>query len=81
MNESGQVRVMTVARVLEPEEDLVEVTFYESARFYKVPKTNPQYDTIVSVLQDARHGGYGVEVHLTAPHGDVIESVKRAGKV
>jgi hypothetical protein len=78
MSESGLMKVMTVARVLAPDEDLVEVTFYESARFYKVPRANPEYDAIVSVLEDARMGGYRVEVGLTVPFGDVIESVERA---
>lgn len=66
---------MTVARVLEPEEDLVEVAFYESARFYEVPRGNPAFDSILAVLKDAQANGRPVRVTLTSDFGNIIESV------
>jgi len=66
---------MTVARVLEPEEDLVEVTFYESARFYKVPRKNPAFDSILALLKNAQANGKPVRVNL-ADYDDIIESVE-----
>jgi hypothetical protein len=77
MNESGQVQVMTVARVLAPEEDLVEVTFYESARFYEVPRGTPAFDSILTVLKNAQANGKPVRVHLAPDSDNVIESVEQ----
>lgn len=76
MNESGQVRVMTVARVLAPEEDLVEVTFYESARFYEVSRGNAAFDSILTVLKNARENGKPVRVHLAPDSDNIIEGVE-----
>ena len=76
MSESGQVKVMTVARVLAPEEDLVEVTFYESARFYEVPGGTPAFDLILAVLKNAHASGKPVRVNLAADSDNIIESVE-----
>jgi hypothetical protein len=71
--------LMTVARVFEPEEDGVEVVFLESARFYKVLKTNPDFESIIFFLRDALDKGFRVEVTSGSRHRDVIERVKRVG--
>lgn len=74
-------RVMTAARVREPSStDYVEVVFLESARFYKLFRTNPRYKILLERLQDAIAKGRGVQVRLTSPHGDIIEDVQPLGK-
>ena len=74
-------REMTVARVREPSgADHVEVVFLESARFYKLFRTHPHYETLLERLQDASAKGRGVRVRLTSPHGDIIEDVQELGK-
>lgn len=76
MSESGQVQVMTVARVLAPEEDLVEVTFYESARFYEVLRGNPAFDSMLAALTNAHASGKPVRVTLASDPDNIIESVE-----
>ena len=44
--------VMTVANIRKGEDDdFVEVLFLESARFYRLLKKNPAYDTILRKLE------------------------------
>ncbi|MES2701402.1 MAG: hypothetical protein V4649_02130 [Bacteroidota bacterium] len=69
---------MTVARILPttPEETFIEVTFSESARFYKIPKNaNPTY---IKLLKDAEKSGAAVMVKRAREESDVIVSVKKA---
>ena len=73
-------REMTVARVREQDKaDHVEVVFLESARFYKLFRTNPQYDALLERLRDALATGRGVRVRLSFPNGDIIEDVQKLG--
>lgn len=64
---------MTVARVYEPADEWVRVTFLESARFYRVLKSNPALKDILATL---KHGAV-VEVGLESITSDVIENVMR----
>ena len=74
-------RKMTVARVREPSgANHVEVVFLESARFYRLFRTNPHYAILLKRLQDAIAKGRGARVRLTSPHGDIIEDVQELGK-
>jgi hypothetical protein len=80
MDESGRnSEVMTVARVFEPADDGVEVVFLESAMFYRLPKENPEFGSMLALLKNAHAEGYRVEVKLGSLHSNVIEGVKKSG--
>lgn len=64
--------IMTVARVYEPADEWVRVAFLESARFYRVLKSNPAFEDILATLKQ----GSSAEVGLESITSDVIESVK-----
>lgn len=83
MSESGdsspkppQHRVMTVAQVQEPPGgEPVRVAFFQSARFYWLPRSNPAFTRILNLLHDSREGGRALKVRLASPESDVIEDV------
>ncbi len=79
--EDPRIRRMTVARVREVAgggRD-TDVMFFESARIYKLRRDHAGYDGIVRVLRDALAAGRPVQVRLSTPHGDVIESALESG--
>ena len=71
-----RARVMTVAQVREAAGRDTEVMFNESARFYTLRRDMPGYDGALRLLRTSHATGRPVQVFLTAPHGDVIESVR-----
>ena len=73
---SERSEVMTVARVFEPTEDGAEVIFLESAMFYKLPRANPDFGSIVSVLREALETGTKVEVIRESITGNIITDVR-----
>jgi len=73
-------RTMTVAKVYEEkysEPGSTQVTFYESARFYKILKSNPHYKAYISLLKEAIKKQKPVCVRFTKSNGDIIDSVSR----
>lgn len=69
----------TVAKVyLEKYSDpgSVKVTFYESARFYKIEKSNPKFNEMVRLLKEAIKKRKAVLVTLNSREGNVIERVE-----
>ncbi|GEM_PF-1789440 len=72
-------RHFTVAKVY-PEKysdpGTVQVTFYESARFYKIEKSNPQCKAIVAILKEAIKKKKRVLVTLNNPEGNIIQQVE-----
>jgi hypothetical protein len=68
---------MTVARLREGAGDN-EVMFLESARIYALPRAHPRHDAALRLLRDALAAGRPLRVRLSAPHGDIIESVEDA---
>jgi hypothetical protein len=64
-----------VARVRERAEH-AEVVFYESARIYRLPRTNPAYQEMLGQLQAAAAAGTLVYVRFIQPNGDVIGSIR-----
>lgn len=68
--------VMTAARVYEPADERVRVTFLESARFYHVLGENPDFDRLLAMLANSAAEGRPVEVGLRSIASDVIESVR-----
>jgi hypothetical protein len=73
--EGLQERRLTVAQVREHAEH-AEATFYESARFYRLPRANPAYTDAVAKLRAAAANGRPLRVRLAAPNSDLIEAVR-----
>lgn len=70
-------REMTVALLREhPEADAVEVAFSESARFYTLPRHNPNFASILRVLREAKENQRPVRVLVDFPEGDVIHDAQ-----
>lgn len=74
-DEGQRERRLTVARVRE-RADHAEVTFYESARFYRLPRTNPGYAGAVQLLRAAAADGRPLRVRFIAPNAGEIEAVR-----
>jgi hypothetical protein len=73
-------RIMTVAKVYEEKNSdpgSTQVTFYESARFYKILQSNPGYKKYISLLKEAIKKQKPVCIRFTKPNGDIIESVNK----
>jgi hypothetical protein len=67
-----------VARIIETTgADYTEVTFLESARFYRILKSNKHYNTNIALLKEAEKNKTALLVSFTQLHGDVIEKVER----
>lgn len=67
-----------VARIIETTgADYTEVTFLESARFYRILKNNKHYSASMALLKEAEKNNTPLLVAFTEPHGDVIEKVER----
>ena len=70
-------RAMTPAHIREPREaDYVEVVFLESARFYRLLKSNPMYEHIVTLLRDAIAKKRALLARCTSPESDTIAEVQ-----
>ena len=67
-------RRLTVAHVHENPDHAI-VKFLESARIYRMPRSNPDYARSLRVLRAAAESGKVVSVRLVEPNGEVIESV------
>ncbi len=67
---------MTVAEIRRHEDrDYVHVVFLESARFYKLMKTNPNFVSILELLESARATESVLNIVLASVDSDVIEDV------
>jgi hypothetical protein len=76
-------RTMTVAKVYEEkysEPGSTRVTFYESARFYKIMQSNLHYKEYISLLKEALKKQKPVNIRFTKPNGDIIEMVSKIKK-
>lgn len=76
-------RIMTVAKVYEEkysDPGTIRVTFYESARFYKLPKSNAHFSEYITLLKEALAKQQPVQVWFTEPQGDIIDKVSKAKK-
>jgi hypothetical protein len=76
-------RIMTVAKVYEEkysEPGSTQVTFYESARFYKILQGNPHYKEYIRLLKEAIIKQKPVCIRFTKPNGDIIDSVSKIKK-
>lgn len=76
-SDAGQrERRLTVARVRTHVDDDAEVMFYETARIYRLPRTNPEYENVLRRLRAAAAARTPVRVGFLVPNGEVIESVR-----
>jgi len=67
-------QLLTVARVrVRPTH--ADVMFFETARIYRLPRTNPAYESALRLLRKAASAGTPVRVRFVAPHGEIIEAV------
>jgi hypothetical protein len=70
-------REMTVALIRDRKEaDAVEVAFSESARYYRLPRRNPEFPRILQQLRKARETSQPVRVLADFPDGEDIEDVQ-----
>lgn len=68
---------MTVAHIREPGgPDSVDIVFLESARFYRVLRSNPAFNDILRRLRDAAKDGHALTVELASLESDTIEDVQ-----
>lgn len=68
-------RRMTVA-IVDEQAAHATVKFLESARIYRLPRTSADYAASLRTLQAAVGTGVAVCVQLTAPHSEIIVSVR-----
>ena len=74
---TGDNRKMTVAHLREPQGcGFVEIVFLESARFYRLLRQHPRYDSLLTILKTALKQGRAVEVRLASLDSDIIEDVQ-----
>lgn len=73
-------RKMTVALVREaPEADFVEVAFFQSARFFRLPKSSTDFEASFRRLRTSQAEGRPVEVTLAASGSEEIVRVRGPG--
>jgi hypothetical protein len=68
-------RRLTVAKVRAHSEH-AEVMFHETARIYRLLRTNPQFKDAVRHLREAQAAKRPVRVRFLEPNGEVIETVR-----
>jgi hypothetical protein len=75
-----QEKLFSVAGITEnrPPADYMRITFYESARIYKLLKSAPDYNTYLRYLQEAKEKKKKISVTLVSAYSDTIIKV---GKV
>jgi len=70
-------RIMSPAHIREPGGiDYAEVIFLESARFFRLNKENPEFDSIVALLRDASEKKLMLEIFFESSASNTIEEVK-----
>lgn len=75
---SDRQRDLTVAHVRERSgADFVEVMFVESARTFRLFRSHPDFDRLLSTLTAAEAAGHRVRITLTIPHGGDIEDAQK----
>lgn len=68
---------MTVAHIREDAQpDAVEIMFLESARFYRLPRSAPNFNALLKCLREAAQTQRPVEIAVTSPGSDLIEDVR-----
>ncbi len=70
-------QLFTVSNIVEPAGNRAYyiVTFYQSARFYKMMRKNKNCVIALSLLKQSKKSNEPVQVYLTEIYGDTIERV------
>jgi hypothetical protein len=70
-------QLFTVANIVAPPDnkDYYVVTFFESARFYKLMRNNKHCAKSLPLLQQSKKNNKPVQVYLTQAFGDTIKCV------
>lgn len=73
------LQTLTVANIVAPagNREFYEITFYQSARFYKLMRKNKNCKRALAILKESKKTNKPVLVILTEQLGDVIEDVRR----
>jgi hypothetical protein len=71
-------QILTVANIAAPagNNKFYEVTFYQSARFYKLLLTNKNCKQALLLLKQSKKTNRPVQVILTQMHEDIIDDVR-----
>jgi hypothetical protein len=70
-------REMTVALIRErTRRDPIQVAFLESARFYRLLRTHPEFERVFKLLEESKVKRVPVKVRVTPPNGDIIDDVR-----
>jgi hypothetical protein len=77
-----QPQLYTVANIVAPTKDnnFYTITFYQSARFYKLQLKNKNCTKALTVLKYSKKNNVEVLVFLTENFGDTIDNVKKNKK-
>jgi hypothetical protein len=67
---------LTVANLRDSADGDVVVTFLDSARFYRLSRTHPRFDELLTALRTSLADARAVRVRLAGPTSDVIEDVQ-----
>ena len=71
-------QILTVANIAAPENaEFYEITFYQSARFYKLMRKNKNCKQALVLLKQSKKTNKPVQVILTEKFGDVIAEVRK----
>jgi hypothetical protein len=71
-------QILTVANIAAPQNtEFYEITFYQSARFYKLMRKNKNCKQALVLLKQSKKTNKPVLVILTEKFGDVIAEVKK----
>lgn len=74
---ANNMLTLTVAKVIEDEnKDYVTVVFLESARFYKLMRSDAGFKEYLAKLKKAEKNSSAVKVRLVEPYGEIIEAVE-----
>lgn len=75
-------QLFTVAAIAEPagNTQYYEITFFQSARFYKLFRTNKNCDRVLKLLRQSKEQNRTVQVILTEKFGDIIDDVRKVKK-
>ena len=77
LRHANAFRTMTPVHIREPRNtDYVEIAFVQSARFYRLFKSNPMYHQIAKVLRDAITKKRAVQIRCTSFESDVLAEVQ-----
>jgi hypothetical protein len=70
-------QLFTVANIVAPpgNNEYYVVTFFQSARFYKLLRNNKHCAKSLPLLQQSKKSNKPVQVYLTVPFGDIIHWV------